>query len=109
VYVEEPSGWVERGVIPGGGPVLAPNRIIPLDLRGVRGSLLRIRIRPPAGSWALNSFAVDYSGDREVSVDKIAPSTARDHTGKDVLADLLGGDSRYYAMPTTADRGSNGC
>ena len=24
VWVEEPEGWVERGIIPGGGPVLAP-------------------------------------------------------------------------------------
>ena len=104
VYVEEPSGWVERGVVPAGGPVLAPNRIVPLDVSGVRGGELRIRIRPPAGCWALNSFAVDYGGERDFSVARIAPSSAQDQGGENVLPELLAGDDRYCAMPSIGDR-----
>jgi len=104
VYVEEPSGWIERGIIPGGGPVLAPNRIVPLDISAVRGSELRIRIHPPAGFWALNSFAVDYSDERDVSITKLTPGSAHDEGGNDVLAELLASDDRYYAMPSVQNR-----
>ncbi len=50
VYSEEGAGWVERGIIPGGGPVLAPRRVVPLDVSRAPGPELRLRIRPPVGS-----------------------------------------------------------
>jgi hypothetical protein len=58
---------------------------------------------PPAGFWAWNSFAVDYTPDVSVNVSKILPALARDWQGTDVLPELRASDDRYYAMPTTAD------
>jgi hypothetical protein len=76
VYVEEPTGWEVRGVIPGTGPFISKDRIIPLDVSHVKGDQLHIRIQPPAGFWALNSFAVDYSADQPVSVQTVKPASA---------------------------------
>jgi hypothetical protein len=104
VQVEEPSGWQVRGILPGGGPFIAEDRVVPLDVSGVRGDQLRIRIRPPAGFWALNAFAIDYTDDVAVAIDTLAPIEARDAQGRDVLPDLRAADGRYYEMPTTADR-----
>jgi hypothetical protein len=103
IYVEEPTGWVVRGILPGTGPFISKDRIVPLDLSHVQGDKVRIRITPPAGFWALNSFNVDYSPDRPVSVEKIAPTTARDLQGKDVLPELVAVDDHYYAMPGMGD------
>ncbi len=61
LQVEEPDGWQVRGILPGSGPFLAAERVVPLDLSKVRGDSVRIRIRPPRGFWALNYFAIDYS------------------------------------------------
>jgi len=103
IYVEEPTGWEVRGVLPGMGPFISKDRVVPLDVSRVRGDQLRIRIHPPAGFWALNSFSVDYSPDRAVSVEMLAPLTARDSEGKNVLPELVANDDRYLAMPNVGD------
>ena len=103
VYVEEPTGWQVRGVLPGTGTFNSSDRILPLDVSRVQGDQLRIRIHPPAGFWALNSFAVDYSADRQVTVQKVKPASAQDLQGRDVLPELAGVDRRYLAMPNIGD------
>jgi hypothetical protein len=85
IYVEEPTGWEVRGILPGTGPFISKDRIVPLDVSRVQGDQMRIRIHPPAGFWALNSFGVDYTPDRPVSIEKLEPATAQDLLGKDVL------------------------
>jgi hypothetical protein len=104
VEVEEPTGWVLRGTLPPGGPLLAEDRLIPLDVSRVRGTQLRIRLRPPVGFWALNSFAVAYGAGQEVNVHRVAAKSAMTSDHKDVLADLNAADDRYYPMPYTTDR-----
>ena len=77
LYVEEPSGWEVRGMLPGGGPFIAEDRVVPLDVSHATGDELRVRIRPPLGFWALNSFAVDYSSDADVRVTPTSPWRSR--------------------------------
>jgi hypothetical protein len=103
IYIEEPTGWEVRGFLPGTGPFISKDRVVPLDVSRVRGNQLRISIRPPAGFWALNSFAVDYSLEQPVSVKTVAPLAARDSHDKDVLPELLTSDDRYYEMPNIGD------
>ena len=103
IEVEEPTGWEVRGILPGTGPFISKDRIVPLDVSHVEGNQLRIRIQPPAGFWALNFFGVDYTPDRPVSVEKLEPATARDLQGKDVLSELVASDDRYLAMPDIGD------
>jgi hypothetical protein len=106
VDVEEPSGWRTRGVLLGGGPFLVKDRIAMLDVSQATGSQLRLRIRPPRGFWALNSFAMDYEPDRPVTVQKLALSGAVEASGKDVREVLLRADDSYYAMPRTGESAS---
>jgi hypothetical protein len=103
VEVEEPTGWEVRGILPGGGPVLAEDRLIPLDVSRTRGDRLRIRLRPPAGFWALNSFGMDYGADPPVPVTRLAPVEARDSRDASVLAELRAADDRYQVMPHIGD------
>jgi hypothetical protein len=103
VYVEEPDGWKWRGVHLGGGPFLVEDRVVPLDISRVRGDQLRVRIAPPVGFWALNSFAVDYSVPQALEVTRIAPRTGRSD-GRDIRPELVASDARYYSMPQVGDR-----
>jgi len=103
IYVEEPTGWVMRGILPGTGPFISKDRIVPLDVSHVPGDQLKIRIHPPAGFWALNSFNMDYSADRQIAVETVKPSSAVDMKGKDVLPDLISVDDRYVEMPDVGD------
>ncbi|MDQ2765527.1 MAG: hypothetical protein M3Y30_00100 [Gemmatimonadota bacterium] len=103
--VDEPTGWEVRGILPGGGPFLAADRVVPLDLSHVRGDSLHIRIRPPYGFWALNSFVIAYGTAGEVQVTTLDPATAHTSAGRDVLPELASADDRYYTMPDTGDYG----
>jgi hypothetical protein len=104
VEVEEEEGWVARGVLRGSGPVLAPPRVIALDVSRARGPQLRIRLRPAIGYWAFNSFAVDYTPDEPVVVTRVAPSSARDRQGRNVLAELAAADESWNIMPAIGDQ-----
>jgi hypothetical protein len=103
LLVEESDGWRARGTLPGGGPFITETRLVPLDLSRVPGQELRIRIRPPRGFWALNSFAMDYGEDEAIRVDTMPVRSARDHHGIDVRSYLEAADERYHAMPETGD------
>jgi hypothetical protein len=100
IWVEEPTGWQVRGVLPGGG---TGPRVVPLDISRVRGNRLRIRVQPPAGFWAINSAAVDYSAPEPLQVARTAPASARSQAGKSVVRELSQADGRYYR----AERGEN--
>ena len=93
VWVEEPSGWQVRGVIPGGG---MGARLVQLDVSRVKGDQVHIRLQPPAGFWAINSLAIDYSAGQSLAVSRTGPQSARTNAGKDVLAELQATDNRYY-------------
>ena len=103
--VEEADGWQTRGLLPGGGPFITEDRVVSLDVSGVTGDSVRLRIRPPSGFWALNSFAMSFDDpDRPFAIDTIAPLSAIGVDGSDLLGELSAPDDRYYAMPTNDDR-----
>jgi hypothetical protein len=104
IEVEEASGWVVRGALPNGGPLLAEDRAIALDVSHVRGTQLRIRMRPPVGYWAFNSFAVAYGSGQAVNVRRVAAKSARTSDGEDISGDLAAADERYYPMPEMTDQ-----
>lgn len=102
VSVEEPTGWQVRGILPGGGPFIAEDRVVPLDVSRVTGDSVRIRLNPPLGFWALNSFAMDFGASGAVRVDTLPLVEARDSAGS-VRAELATADTSYYAMPNKGD------
>ncbi len=104
IEVEEPTGWEVRGTLLGGGPLLAEDRVIPLDVSRVTGPEVHIRMRPPVGFWALNSFAIAYGPASAVAVTRVNPHAALTTAGKDVLPELSEADDSYYAMPDNKDR-----
>ncbi|NIM50207.1 MAG: hypothetical protein GTN62_07685 [Gemmatimonadales bacterium] len=103
IAVEEPSGWVVRGLLPGGGPFVSEDRVVVLDVSRVPGDRLRVRVRPPLGFWALNSFALDATPDEEVLVTRLAPLEARGADGSDLRSVLSRADDSYHVMPTIGD------
>jgi len=75
-----------------------------MDVSHAAGAQLRIRMRPPVGYWAFNSFAVAYGAGKAVNVSHIAANIARTSEGKDILPDLAAADDRYYPMPDMTDQ-----
>ena len=99
VDVEESSGWRTRGSIFGGGPIVAEDRVVPIDVRGASGDLLRFRLCPPGGFWALNSFEISYHSTGTVPFTRLAAQSALTSDGMDVQKELASKDGVYYSMP----------
>jgi hypothetical protein len=102
IAVEEPTGWQVRGILPGGGPLIAEDRVVPLDVSRAQGDSVRIRLEPPLGFWAFNAFGLDFGAAVAVRVDTLALVEARDSV-RSVRAELAAADERYYAMPNRGD------
>jgi hypothetical protein len=98
IEVEEPTGWQVRGMMPISGPFVSDERVVPLDVSHAAGDTVRVRMRPPAGFWAFNSFAMDYSADLPARVTKLEPVRARDAAGRDLVPALRLADGQYYEM-----------
>jgi len=62
----------------------------------VKGDQVHIRLQPPAGFWAINSAAIDYSPEQNLEVNRIAPQSARTGEGRNVLPELQATDGRYF-------------
>jgi hypothetical protein len=104
IEVEEATGWQVRGMMPIAGPFVSDERVAPLDVSRAVGNQLRVRLRPPAGFWAFNSFAVDYSAERPLPVTRLEPVRARDAAGRDLLPALRVADGRHYEMHQVGER-----
>jgi len=68
-----------------------------MDVSHAAGTPLRIRMRPPVGYWAFNSFV-------SLNVSHIPANSARTSEGKDIRQDLAAADDRCYPMPEMTDQ-----
>jgi hypothetical protein len=104
VHVWEDGGWKHQGEIMGGGPLVSETRVVPLDLAGVEGDTVMIRLTPPSGFWQFNLFAIDYSEDLPVRIQEVSATKATAHNGRDVCDKLELTDNEYYVMPETGQQ-----
>jgi hypothetical protein len=104
IEVEEPAGWQMRGMLPISGPFVSDERVVPLDVSQTVGDTVRVRLRPPAGFWAFNSFAMDYSTDLPTRATRLKPLRARDAAGRDLVPALRATDGQYYEMHHIGER-----
>jgi hypothetical protein len=69
--VETDEGWKTMGNMAGGSPLAPGTHVYPVDLSGVTGDILRIKLTPPEASWKIDYIAVDYSRDLPVKITKL--------------------------------------
>jgi hypothetical protein len=100
--VRQGQAWVRQGFILGGGPFMTESRAIPIDLSGVVGDRVQIRIHPPIGFWNLESFQLAWQEDSAV-VATVAARSASGPSGVDALGTLEADDDRYLDFPTTKE------
>lgn len=102
VEVQVGTVWERRGALHGGGPFISELRAIPLDLTGVEGETVRLRLHPPIGFWRFDAF---YLGIDDVpgEIARLPIATATDSRGEDVLALLAAEDGASFDQPTKED------
>ncbi len=103
VHVKAGQAWSQRGFISGGGPFITEDRAIPLDLSGVTGDTLTIRLNPPLGFWAIDYLAIDYGQSPAPEVKEVALTSAEDQNGNDISTLLRATDNSYQILPKVGD------
>jgi hypothetical protein len=103
IHIKDGKQWVEQGFIPGGGPLVTEDRVIPLDLSEISGDKLVLRLEPPPGFWQIDYIAMDYGPTKQLVGYEIPLKAAVDHTGKEITHFLNQADGIYHQMPKVND------
>jgi len=97
------QAWRDSAVLANIGPAAPRRQAVRLDLSGISGSSLRVRLDGTPGLWTVDAAAADYSSKPAVAVRHLDPIRATSQDGRDLRSVLSAADGRYYTMPTTHD------
>lgn len=103
VHVLEGGRWEKRAVIRSGSSLADEYRVIPLDLSGVEGDTVWIRINPPRGFWKFDYTAMSYECTRATHLQVLNPLRAEDEGGKDIRSALTEIDDQYHIQETSKE------
>lgn len=90
--------WTHQGMYWEAGPEVSKRQALDLDLSGVRGDTVLVRLESVPSFWLIDRVGIDYTTDRPVNVAELQLAEARDLRGKDVRALINDVDNTYYAL-----------
>jgi len=99
VYLETDAGWQFVNYYNLPGPMADKKDILLLDLSGVSGSKVNLKLVSGVLFWDLDYVGMDFSADQAFSKTVIPVSSAIDENNKDVASLLRNDDSEYLIQP----------
>ncbi len=100
VLVRTASGWQAQGTIREAGPEVQKRQVIVLDLAGVSGDSVRVRLETIPSFWLVDRVALDASADRPIVQRELRLAEATDGAGRDLRATLAAADGTEFTMET---------
>jgi hypothetical protein len=100
VSVWTDAGWVDRGFAWEAGPEVVKRQVIPLDLAGVTGEIVRIRLHAPASFWLVDYVGLDTGIEPRFSVRTLGAQRPTAGAGREVLDTLAVADGREQRFET---------
>ncbi|MGW8282271.1 MAG: hypothetical protein ACWGON_03120 [Gemmatimonadota bacterium] len=95
------AGWEPRGLVWEAGPEVAKRQALRLDLAGVVGETVRVRLESVPLFWNLDQVAIDYSEQPEPAVEVVEPERmVMEHDGRDVRGLLAEVDGAELVLET---------
>ncbi|GMR13105.1 MAG: hypothetical protein BMS9Abin29_1305 [Gemmatimonadota bacterium] len=88
IEVRTDRGWVPQGRVAEASSDLSKRQVIRLDLSGVTGESVQVRVTAPPSLWRVDHVAIDYSADGAFDVREVRLTSALDRDGAD-MGDLL--------------------
>jgi hypothetical protein len=92
VAVRVGDQWVRQGQAWEAGPEIPKRQVVPLDLRGVEGDTVRVRLESVPSFWLIDQAAIDFSPERSVTVHELKADAALGADGRDHLATIAQAD-----------------
>jgi hypothetical protein len=94
VWVHANGRWERRGTVGEAGPEVWKRQVVPLDLSGAVGEVVRVRLESAPSIWLIDHVAMDYSAPRALGIRELTPARAVDGKGANVLPLLTSADRR---------------
>jgi hypothetical protein len=98
VQVKVDGRWETRGRVWEIGPEMTKRVAMPLDLTGVTGDQVEIRLQSTPNFWLLDYAGLDFTAPAPFAVRELALERALDTRGIDVRSQLAAEDGTYYTM-----------
>ena len=98
VRVFDGEAWRVAGHLRDLPSMVFREQAVPLDLAGVDGETLRLRIDGVPGLFSIDRAVVAYGGEAELSETRVLPAQATDDTGRDVLDVFRRADGRRHSL-----------
>jgi len=86
--------WQPQGLIWDAGPETSKRQVAVLDLRGVVGDTVRVRLESVPSFWLVDRVALDYAPERPIEITELTAESAVGMLGKDVRGLLATVDDR---------------
>ncbi len=96
ISIWENGTWVAKAPLMDVGPNVPKSQMTLIDLRGIHGGVLAVKLECVADLWKIDQVGIDYSPDRPVNIRELSPVTAINDENHDVTALLQDDDNRYY-------------
>lgn len=90
--------WEQQGLVSEAPPEVTKRQVLPLDLARVNGDSVRIRLESIPSFWLVDQVALDFSGERPMTVTELSATSAVDERGQDVRDLLATVDGRFFTM-----------
>src|SRR6266446_6041181 len=90
--------WQPQGLIWDAGPEISKRQVAVLDLRGVVGDTVRVRLESVPSFWLVDRVALDYAPERPIEITEINAASAVGMEGNDVRGLLGTADDRALKL-----------
>lgn len=100
VSVWTDGAWRGQDALLDVGPHLPKTQVARLDLSGVEGEEVRIRLEGPRGLWTIDQVSLGLEAEGELTVHDLMPAQATGPGGRDLRRELSAADERYFTALT---------
>ncbi len=99
VSIEKNAAWEKVAEVTTIGPLATREIVVPVDVSNIKGNSIKIKLSSGFMFWEIDYAAIDFSEEKDFTVESVSPSVATDETGKNVLPVLMKKDGVYLEQP----------
>ena len=103
VKINTKSGWKKVETLNLIGPLKNRDVVVPLNLKGLYGDSVELRLNCGFMFWEIDKIGLDYSKNEHFSINRKLPVHAIDQNGKDITSTILSSDNKYLIQPKIGD------
>lgn len=92
--------WRRQAMIWEAGPEISKKQIVHLDLSGVRGDSVLVRLEAPPAFWRIDAVALEAARYADIRIHRVSASRAVAHDGNDPLSSIASIDNDYLSLET---------